>query len=450
MMSLKSNFAIVLGKMTQKLLHLMKRNGGSLPGKVALKIDKDALHALAKNYETVIITGTNGKTLTTALTVQALKEINSNILTNSTGSNMTQGITSAFLGHTLKKGEKGLAVLEIDEAYLQYMVEALSPKIIVTTNIFRDQMDRFGEIYTIYEKIVDGIRLTPDTTIIANGDSPIFNSVDFPNKRVYFGFDHVLDGDVTAHYNTDGILCPHCEKIIRYKHNMYGNLGKYYCPHCAFKRPKLDYAVTRLNNQTLDFSEFELDGGVNCHLPVAGLYNIYNALAAYSVAREFGLKPATIVERFKNMPRVFGRQEIVKVDDKDVLINLIKNPVGLNQVLDLLKLQNVPCSLVAVLNDNYADGQDVSWIWDGQFEDLQELDIVHIGAGGARKHEMTLRLEVAGFDAQAIEQVPTINDVLTFIKNAPTKQVYVLATYTAMLDIRKALMIGGYVKGEMH
>lgn len=447
-MSLKSYIAITLGKWTRLALKLAKRNAGSLPGKIALSIDKQALHTLAKDYETVIITGTNGKTLTTALTVQTLKQINPNILTNSTGSNMTQGITSAFLAHKTTKSEKKLAVLEIDEAYLQYMVEALSPKIIVTTNIFRDQMDRFGEIYTIYDKIIQGIRLTPQTTIIANGDAPIFNSVDFPNRKVFFGFDHVEDSDMAAHYNTDGILCPHCEKIIRYKHNVYGNLGKYYCPNCSFKRPVLDYAISNITELTLDYSKFIIDN-TPFTLPVAGLYNMYNALAAYSVAREFGLQPHHIAESFASMPRVFGRQEIVKVEDKHVLINLIKNPVGLNQVLDLLKLQDVPCSLVAVLNDNYADGQDVSWIWDGQFEDLQTLDVKQIGAGGARLNEMVTRLEVAGFEETDILRVPTTHDVLTFIKNAPTQTVYILATYTAMLDIRKHLMTGGYVKGEM-
>lgn len=448
-MSLKSSLAIFVGKTTQLLLRLLKRNGGSLPGKIALKIDKNVLHTLAKQYETVIITGTNGKTLTTALTVQALKTINSNILTNSTGSNMTQGITSAFLGHQLKKGEKGLAVLEIDEAYLQYMAQALAPKYIVTTNIFRDQMDRFGEIYTTYQKIIDGIQLSPQSTIIANGDAPIFNSVNLPNKQIYFGFDHVVDGDVAAHYNTDGILCPHCEKIIRYKHIVYGNLGKYYCPHCEFKRPELTYAITSLDNLSLEKSQFTIDG-VAFDLPIAGLYNIYNALAAYSIAREFGVDALKIAERFKNMPRVFGRQEIVSIDNKEVLINLIKNPIGLNQVLDLLKLQHTACSIVVVLNDNYADGQDVSWIWDGQFEDLKQLHVVQVGAGGARKAEMTLRLEVAGFEKDKIVQMETTDDVLEFIKQSPTKQVYVLATYTAMLDIRKSLLSGGYVKGEMH
>ncbi|MBS4761894.1 Mur ligase family protein [Carnobacteriaceae bacterium zg-ZUI252] len=448
-MSIKSHLAIWAGKNCLAALKLLKRNGGSLPGKIALQIDENALRTLAKNYETVIITGTNGKTLTTALTVQALKQINPNVLTNSTGSNMTQGITSAFLGHRTTKNEKPLAVLEIDEAYLQYMVEALNPKAIVTTNIFRDQMDRFGEIYTIYQKILDGIRLAPNATVIANGDAPIFNSVTLPNKQVYFGFDHVDDGDLAAHYNTDGILCPHCQKIIRYKHNVYANLGKYYCPHCAFKRPDLKHAVTALQKLSLERSQFQIDH-VDFDLPVAGLYNIYNALAAYSVAREFGLAPQAIAESFSKMPRVFGRQEIVHVEDKHVLINLIKNPVGLNQVLDLLKLQDTPCSVIAVLNDNYADGQDVSWIWDGQFEDLTQLNIQQIGAGGARLNEMAVRLEVAGFDPKDIIQARSIQDVLTFIKNAPTKQVYVLATYTAMLSIRKALLSEGYVKGEMN
>lgn len=447
-MSLKSTIAITAGKMSRSLLRLLKRNGGSYPGKIALKIDANALHTLAKDYEVIIITGTNGKTLTTALTVQALKKKYTNILTNSTGSNMSQGITSAFLAHHVKPGEKKIAVLEIDEAYVKVMMTALNPKYIVTTNIFRDQMDRFGEIYTIYQKILDGISQSPTTTVIANGDAPIFNSVTLPNRQAYFGFDYQEDGDYQPHYNTDGIICPHCEKIIRYKSITYANLGKYYCPHCQFKRPELTYKVSDVQQLTLEKSLFSIDN-VPFTLPVAGLYNIYNALAAYSLAREMGISKEDIQDAFSSMPRVFGRQEIVTVNDKDVLINLIKNPVGLNQVLELLLLQHTDCTLVVALNDNYADGQDVSWIWDGQFELLPQLNIKALATGGKRHAEMSLRLQVAGFNKDNITILPQISDIVDYIKKSPTKQVYVLATYTAMLAIRKELSTQGYVKGEL-
>ncbi|MBF0780384.1 MULTISPECIES: Mur ligase family protein [unclassified Granulicatella] len=445
-MSLKSKCAIAIGKCSQFALRLLGKTGGSYPGKLALTIDKHVLSDLAKDYETIIITGTNGKTLTTALTVQALKQKYPNLLTNSTGSNMQQGIVSAFLSHRSVPNEEKIAVLEVDEANLVYVVPFLNPKIVVTTNIFRDQMDRFGEIYTVYRKILDGITLSKDTIVLANGDAPIFNSVSLPNKQLFFGFSDKPEADIKAHYNTDNVLCPHCEKVLHYRHISYANLGHYFCPNCSFKRSELDFTLTSIDELTLDYSKFTID-----HHPftigIAGVYNIYNALAAYSVARLFDISADAIQTGFTQAQRVFGRQELVQVDDKHVLINLIKNPVGLNQVLELLKLDDNPCTLIAVLNDNYADGRDVSWIWDGQFEELHHLTIEHVVVGGARHAEMHLRLEVAGYEDMQV--CPTISEVITAIKQAPSKRVNVLATYTAMLQIRKELATQGYVKGEL-
>lgn len=445
-MSIKQAFAISVGKTVQQCLRLLKRNGGSYPGKIALQLDKNILQKLADGYETVIITGTNGKTLTTALSVQALKQTFPYLLTNSTGSNMKQGIVSAFLSHRVPKGEKKVAVLEVDEANLIYVVPFLKPKIIVTTNIFRDQMDRFGEIYTVYQKIIDGIRLSPNSIVLSNGDAPIFNSVDLDNPQYFFGFDDKPDSDIKAHYNTDNVLCPHCQKILHYRHISYANLGKYFCPNCTFKRPELDFKLTSIDKLTLEQSTFHIDNYA-FEINIAGLYNIYNALAAYSVARLFNVDADTIQKGFKQAQRVFGRQEIVTLDNKEVLINLIKNPVGLNQVLALLSLDNEPCTVVAVLNDNYADGQDVSWIWDGQFEELHHLAVQKIIVGGARHKEMALRLEVAGYKDLDIKE--SILEIILAIKQAPTKRVNVLATYTAMLQIRKELANRGYVKGEL-
>lgn len=447
-MSIKSNLAIFLGKFTRFSLKSLGRNASSLPGHIALKLDKTILKTLAKDYDVIVVTGTNGKTLTTALTTHILSQKYQNILTNSTGSNMSKGIVSAFLGHEKNKHEKNIAILEIDEAYLTYMSKFLNPKAIVVTNIFRDQLDRFGEIYTTYQKIVDGILKTPQSTLILNGDAPIFNSVALPNPIIYYGFNNTPDTDMSAPSNTDNIICPKCKKILRYKSNTYANLGKYYCPYCNFKRPNLAHQVTQVNKLTLENSTFEIDNYAYT-LPIAGLYNIYNALAAYSVGKLFNLDNKTIETGFSTLPRVFGRQEVIDINGKSVLINLIKNPVGLNQVLDLLKLQTEDCSMITLLNDNYADGQDVSWIWDGQYETLTQLNIKQLVVGGKRYKEMLLRLEVAGFSKDNIIVTKTIEEVLEQIKKAPTEHINILATYTAMLELRKVLFNSGYVKGEL-
>lgn len=449
-MRFRSFLAIQTGKFSRWFLRTFTKGGSSLPGKLALAIDPAVLSALAEDYQTVIITGTNGKTLTTALTYQVLKQAFGAVLTNPTGSNMNQGIVSAFLAHAqqVPAGTPKYAVLEVDEASLIHVTKYIKPVAIVTTNIFRDQMDRFGEIYTIYQKILDGVAQAPQATVIANGDSPIFNSVAIANPKQYFGFNHVPDGDTAAHYNTDGVLCPVCHKVLRYRFVTYSNLGKYYCPHCAFKRPELTYQVTAVDELTLQHARFAIDGHP-FEIPVAGLYNVYNALAAYSVGRFFNLSAETIQQGFAKAQRVFGRQEQFTIDDKTVTLNLIKNPVGLNQVLDLLALEKEPATLVSLLNDNPADGEDVSWIWDGRYEELTQLSIPQVIVGGIRRDELHLRLTVAGFAADRLTVVEPLEEVVSAIKAAPTAHVNILATYTAVLQLRKVLANLGYLKEGM-
>ncbi len=444
-MTLRSKLASNVGRFVRWGLITFTRGGSSLPGKIATMIDPKVLDSLALNYKVVIITGTNGKTLTTALTVHALKEKYPQVLTNPTGSNMQQGIVSTFLtAPKLKQGEKGIAVLEVDEGSLKHVVKSLKPELFVHTNVFRDQMDRYGEIYTIYELMADAAKAVPTATVLANADSPLFNSIKLPNKQLFFGFDHQTDAEVEPHYNTDGILCPHCHNILKYRQLTYANLGKYYCAHCDFKRPNLDYAINTVNELSLAHSSFEIDG-YPFSIPVAGLYNIYNALAAYSVARYLGVEASQIDKGFSKAERVFGRQEMININGKQILLNLVKNPVGLNQVLELIGLDNHPFMLVSILNNHYADGTDVSWIWDGHYEQLTEYPIQQVVVGGMKADEMKLRLTVAGIAEDNISQLASIDDIITRIENSSEEYVHILATYTAMLDLRTKLTDKGYI-----
>lgn len=446
-MNLRTQVALGAGKFTQWALRTFAKGGSSMPGKIAHAIDPNILKSLAENYEVIIVSGTNGKTLTTSLIVQLLKQKYPNILTNPTGANLTQGIVSTFLNHSPKSGEKNIAVLEVDEATIKHITPFIEPKLFVFTNIFRDQMDRFGEIYTTYQYMLDGAAFAPSATILANGDAPIFNSVETPNPREYFGFNNTEDSEMMAHYNTDGVLCPHCQSILHYKSITYSNLGKYYCPKCDFKRPELNYAVTALHDLTLKQSSFDIDG-ITFTIPIAGLYNIYNALAAYSAAKFFGLTTEEIQAGFKTAKRVFGRQETFEVEDKEVMLNLIKNPVGFNQIVQLLSYEKEPFSLGVLLNDNYADGQDVSWIWDGDFETLATLKSVDTAISGLRVEDLDIRMEVAGFES--FKTFKTNEELINWIKQAPTKKVNVLATYTALLELRKDFAKEGYLKEGMN
>ncbi len=439
---------VTAGKIAYKVLKAMGR-GSTYPGKLALNFDKEILDTLAKDYEIVVITGTNGKTLTTALTVGILKEAFGQVLTNPSGANMITGIVSTFL--TAKRGKSGkkIAVLEIDEASLPKITKYISPSLFVFTNIFRDQMDRYGEIYTTYQLIIDGAKNAPQATILANGDSPLFASKELINPVKYYGFNTKEHQPRLAHYNTEGILCPKCEHILQYKLNTYANLGHYTCLNCQFQRPKLDYQLTALTEISNSKSAFVIDGQ-DYKINVGGLYNIYNALAAVSVAEFFGVAPEKIKAGFDKSRAVFGRQETFKIGEKTCTLVLIKNPVGASQALEMIKLADVPFSLSVLLNANYADGIDTSWIWDANFELINQMPITEITAAGVRHSEIARRLRVSGYDESRIKEAEKLEDVMTAIENQEADHAYILATYTAMLQFREMLAERHIVKKEMN
>ena len=439
---------VLAGKTSHFVLSKLGR-GSTLPGKIALKFDKNILDTLAKDYEIVVVTGTNGKTLTTALTVGILKEAFGDIVTNPSGANMITGITTTFL--TAKKANSGkkIAVLEIDEASLPKITEYITPSLFVFTNIFRDQMDRYGEIYTTYQMILDGAAKAPKATILANGDSPLFNSKEVINPVRFYGFDTEKHAPELAHYNTEGIVCPKCERILQYHLNTYANLGDYTCPNCDFHRPELDYKLTKLTKITNTTSEFVIDGQ-DYKINVGGLYNIYNALAAVSVAEFFGVAPEKIKAGFNKSRAVFGRQETFKIGNKSCTLVLIKNPVGASQALEMIKLADYPFSLSVLLNANYADGIDTSWIWDANFESILDMDIPEINAGGVRHSEIARRLRVTGYPEDKITQAEKLEDIMTLIEKQDCDHVYILATYTAMLEFRDILAQRHAVGKEMN
>lgn len=451
-MSVKSQLAKFTAKSSHFLLrNILKRGGTSLPGKLAVKIDPEVLQTIEKEFDLVIVTGTNGKTLTTALITRVLRAGGYTVVTNPSGSNMVQGIVGTLLTTKVQpspNGKKPVAVLEVDEANVLSLAKAIEPKYFVLTNLFRDQLDRYGEIYSTYDKIIAGINQAPNATVITNADSPIFARGSYSNQRIYYGFDNVKEADfkdLKAPTNTDGILSPTDNSVLHYDFITYANLGRYFSTTDGFKRPKLDYAVTALNELTPKSSAFDLDG-TSYKIAIGGLYNIYNALAAYAVGRTFDVSPADLKKAFEEDKQVFGRQESLDVDGKDVTILLIKNPVGTNSVIDMMETEKDPFTLITLLNANYADGIDTSWIWDAEFERLHDSKIASLSTGGERYKDITVRLKMAGFKLDGTYQ--KTEDILKAIDQAPTKKVYLAATYTAMLQIRAVLKNHGYIQEE--
>lgn len=440
-MSVRNKLTKEIAKIVRAGLRLSKHNATSLPGYVAYKLDKNILDELSKNTKFIFVTGTNGKTMTTHFLVNILKQRYDKVYTNESGSNMVQGIITTLLDNPAK--EETIAVLEVDEANLVRIGQNIKPDYVIFTNIFRDQMDRFGEIYNIFSKVMEGMKVMPDAKIIANGDLPIFNYDQIKEyDRVYFGIrDYKNASDcynMDAEINSDGILCPHCHNILKYKLNNYSSLGDYSCPNCDFISPAIYYSIDELLKLDANYSEFKV-GDELYKVNVGGLYNVYNALAALSAAKELGLTYKEIYEGLRSQKNVFGRQENINIDGKSITINLVKNPTGLNQIIDLMLLEENPISLICLLNDNYADGTDVSWIYDSYYENLDNLEIEDIYVSGKRKKDMKRRLEIAEISEGEIKEFDYENEIYDVIKDSQTDNIYILSTYTAMLRLREVL-----------
>lgn len=440
-MTIKNKLTKEIAKIVRSGLKLTNHNATSLPGYIAYKLDKNILDELSKNTKFIFVTGTNGKTMTTHFLVNILKQRYDKVYTNESGSNMVQGIITTLLDNPSK--EETIAVLEVDEANLVRIGQNIKADYVIFTNIFRDQMDRFGEIYNIFAKVMDGMKVMPKAKIIANGDLPIFNYQQMEDyDRSYFGIrdykNASSDYDLDAEINSDGILCPNCNHILKYKMNNYSSLGDYSCPNCDFKTPYINYAIDEIIRLEADYSEFKIGEEVY-KVSVGGLYNVYNALAALSAAKELGLSYEEIYRGLSSQKNVFGRQENINIDGKNVTINLVKNPTGLNQIIDLILLEEEPITLICLLNDNYADGTDVSWIYDSYYEKLSNLDIKDIYVSGMRKKDMKRRLEIAEIFDGNINEFDYENEIQNVIKNSKTNNVYILSTYTAMLRLREVL-----------
>lgn len=442
-MSLKSKITKIIAKAIRGGLKITNHNATSLPGYVAYKLDKNILDELSKNTKFIFVTGTNGKTMTTHFLVSILKEKYDKVYTNESGSNMIQGIITTLLDNP--SNEETIAVLEVDEANILRIGKNIKADYIVFTNIFRDQMDRFGEIYNIFKKIISGVKIMPKAKIIANGDLPIFSYPQMDEfDKVYFAIrdknDEANDYSLDPELNSDGILCPKCQHILKYRLNNYSSLGDFACPNCDFKSPQITYKLDKKVKLEANYSSFYL-GNEFYEINVGGLYNIYNALAAISCAKELGLSYDEIYRGLKNQKNVFGRQENIQIYNKNLIINLVKNPTGLNQIIDLMLLEKEPISLICLLNDNYADGTDVSWIYDSYYEKLKDLDIKDVYVSGKRKEDMKRRLEIAEIFKGEISEFDYENDIYDIIANTKSNNIYILSTYTAMLRLRELLKL---------
>ncbi len=422
------------------ILVILKALGGgsSLPGKIALKIRPGILREAAKGYRIIMVTGTNGKTTTSAIITGILENAGYKVISNTSGANMIDGIVTCFMNN-YKKGQ--WAVIECDEAYTRIVNRYIKPEYMVITNVFRDQLDRFGEVSNTWGKIKDAIALSPKTKLVVNGDLPLFSKIDVQNPICYFGFS---EGNGKMGEDLEPAFCPECGERFSYKHITVKNLGDYYCPKCGFKRPKCEFMVNSIDNLTSESSEVTI-GNVNIKLSVAGIYNIYNALASFAVTKLAGVPDIMIKAGIEKQQSCFGRDEIINVGKNNIRMSLIKNPTGCDLCIDTVALCREKCNLLVVLNDNWGDGTDVSWVWDAHFERLLSMNYDKVIISGKRRFDMAIRLKVAGFSEDSFIICETDDEIIETVKGL-NDRVFALCTYSGMMNLRKALFAKGYAK----
>jgi len=404
------------------------------------------LKVVGENYKLILITGTNGKTTTTSMIYNMIQESGKDVITNNTGANLLPGIVSCLVQNFRFKESTNerYAVLEVDEANLKLITAKIDPYIITVTNLFRDQLDRFGEVYTTLNKILEGIENSPNSTLVLNGDESLLGDLGLNNPCIYFGFNAALDNNKIVDLNADAKFCKKCKSPYKYHFITYNHLGNFYCENCGYKRPDLDYSIDKINEQSSEGSSMEIQNN-EYYINQPGTYNIYNGICAYSIAKLLNIDNLVISNSLKSQKSSFGRQESVTINNKNVKIILVKNPAGFDEAINTVMLDKRKLSLAFILNDNYADGRDVSWIWDVAFEKFTSLDISSVMVAGIRQSDMGVRLKIAGLNTNKFLLCQHYEELLSQIINCDSQVVYVLATYTAMISFRKHLHSKGYI-----
>ena len=435
-LALESSAARLVGRLSRAA----GRGGGTtLPGKLVWKLDPGALELLAGRLPqgVVLVSATNGKTTTTAIASSILGSAY-RLAWNNSGANLASGVTSTLLA--ADGAELGL--LEVDEFALPEMMRRTRPRAVCLGNLFRDQLDRYGELEHIAERWRDAVaELPPETTLVANADDPLVATLPEGRDRVVlFGVDDPRRARPALQHASDSKYCVRCGHPYRYDAAYVAHLGAYRCEMCGHARPALDVAAREIEPDGLDGVSFVLhasSGSARVRLAVPGLYNVYNALAAASLALSLGIALDDVAAGIGRFSAAFGRFERFAVPDRSVLLVLIKNPAGANEAIRTLEDGGVPPTLVVALNDRIADGRDVSWIWDVDFEPLLER-ADRIVVSGERAAELALRFTYAGFPLERLELVAGLEDALDRgLELTPAGgELAVLPTYTAMLELR--------------
>ncbi len=441
MKPLKFYLSLILARAAYTGIKLFSHSSGtSFAGKLVLKFYPDFLKYCPDYIKKSIITvtGTNGKTTTSGIISHIIETDGYRVIHNLKGANMLTGVANVFALNLNPYRRFHYAVLESDEAYLQKLYDYIKADYLVVTNLFRDQLDRYGELATTAGFIQNAISKNPDLKLILNADDPLVSTFDKIGNAVYYGFENVQYAEEslnTSNAPSEVFNCT-CGTPLRYKKRFFAQQGHYYCRKCGYKRPACDYAADV--KVYPDFSELNIvheNEKYEFKVYLSGLYNAYNALAAIAYSLESGISPDTIQEALNTYKSIFGRTETRDIKGHKALIQLIKNPTGASEVLKTVDLNS---NIVIAINDNYADGRDISWLWDSDFECLAGAQKLVI-TSGTRADDMALRLKYAGIPQSQIIVEPSIKKAIikAASSNDTEEEITILPSYTALLKIAK-------------
>jgi UDP-N-acetylmuramyl tripeptide synthase len=452
---------LALARATGRLSRRSGRGGGTtLPGRLLLRLAPDAIAQLGHDLPagSTIVSATNGKTTTAGMIASALRADGRAPVHNRAGSNMTWGVATALLE---QEGDEGL--FEVDEAWLPRVAQDLEPRLVVLSNLFRDQLDRYGELEHLADEWAQVVaHRAGQTEFVLNADDPLVADLgrDLQLERrpgvTYFGIEDPSQALPELQHAHDAKHCRRCGAPYAYERAFVGHLGHYECPNCGADRPQPDVAATRIELNGMAGSRVDITtpaGEATLALPLPGVYNVYNALAALTAALRLGAPLPRAIEGLHKAEAAFGRVETIPVGDVPVSILLIKNPAGTNEVLRTLRLEETSAGngstpgldLWLALNDRIADGRDISWIWDADFE-LLAGRVRHVICAGTRAPEMAVRLKYAGVGQDAITVEPDISRSLDRAVAEAPGRLFALPTYTALLELRTLLADRGLAR----
>lgn len=445
---MKKTAAILAAKLVRSASRVKKTAATAAPGYLAERIDPNLLKKLGSiNFPdgVILVTGTNGKTTTTKVLADVLQNDQISFVNNRAGSNLSRGVISSILTEANLKGftKARVGLFEVDEAYLPEVTAALQPKMVVVTNLFRDQLDRYGELDSIANKFRQAFKNLRSTTLVLNADDPLVASLGMKLsgsvKVLYFGVSDTSAFTALEHDRTaDSIVDPFSGESLVYKHRYFGHIGMYSTKSGVFGHPKPQIDVTKIVKTTSKSIKIKVKTTTELHsvsVNLSGNYNIYNVLPAFALAQLFRIESSVLTQSLAKLSAAFGRTEAMEIGKTQFGLYLIKNPTGFNQVIQSFIQKDTACPLLIAINDNIADGRDVSWLWDCAVEDFARRRGPVI-VTGTRALDMQLRLAYAGYTGKMILETDTKNALEKAHKLAKGRRVIVLPTYTAMLTLR--------------